>query len=158
MSDIVIAEDVRLRLAQSMPAVERARFEITRRIQEHLERLETPEEAFGQAEVTALMLVQLLFDGASDLAAFGELRNLDSVAREHRRLDVDGRHYSRFGIALAPVLRELLGVALPPGTASAWCDAFWFIVGRMRAGRSEVAERGTGADRNMIRSGPICAG
>ena len=65
MSDIVIAEDIRLRLAQSMPAVERARFEITRRIQEHLQRLETPDEAFGQAEVTAIMLVRLLFDGAS---------------------------------------------------------------------------------------------
>ena len=158
MSETVIAEDVRLRLAQSMPAVERARFEITRRIQDHLQRLETPEEAFGQAEVTAMMLVQLLFDGASDLAAFGELRNLDAVAREHRRLDVDGRHYSRFGMALAPVLREVLGVALPAGTASAWCDAFWFIVGRMRAERRGEADRGTGADRGMILSNPISSG
>lgn len=134
MSKNVVAEDIRLRLAQSMPAVERARSEITKRIQDHLQRMETPEEAFGQAEISALMLMDLLFDGARDLAAFGELRNLERVAREHRRLDIDGRHYSRFGTALAPVLREVLGVSLPPGTASAWCDAFWLIVGRIRDG------------------------
>jgi len=132
MPNTIIAEDIRLRLAQSMPIVERSRAAITEKMQSRLQQLEAPEEAFGQAEVTAPMLVNLLIDGASDLAAFGGLRHLDAVASEHRRLDIDGRHYSRFGLALAPVLREILGMRLPPKMASAWSDAFWFIIGQMR--------------------------
>jgi hemoglobin-like flavoprotein len=127
----IIAEDIRLRIAQSMPVVERRRSAITEKMQERMQELEGPEETFGQAEVTALMLIELLVDGASDLAAFGGLRELSRTASNHRRLDVDGRHYSRFGLALAPVLREVLGIAMPPKTASAWCDAFWFIIAEM---------------------------
>ena len=131
MTQVAIAEDIRLRLAQSMPEVDRRRSAITRKVQERLQELETPEEDFGQAEITAMMLVELLVDCGCDLAAFGSVRDLDAVAREHRRLDVDGRHYSRFGLVLAPVLREVLGVRLPPKTASAWCDAFWYTIGQM---------------------------
>ncbi len=131
MTQIAIAEDIRLRLAQSMPEVDPRRGAIARKMQERLQEFETPDEDFGQAEVTAILLVELLVDCASDLAAFGGLRDLDQVARQHRRLDVDGRHYSRFGLVLAPVLREVLGVRLPPKTASAWCDAFWHIIRQM---------------------------
>ncbi len=131
MLNTAIAEDIRLRLAQSMADVDPRRDQIVRRMQERLQAFETPDEDFGQAEVTALLLVELLVDCACDLAAFGGLRNLDKVARQHRQLDIDGRHYSRFGLALAPVLRQVLGVRLPPKTATAWCDAFWYIVGQM---------------------------
>lgn len=131
MTGKIIAEDVRLRLAQSLPIVERHRAAITQEMQERLQQLEGADEAFGQAEVTALVLVELLIDGASDLAAFGGTRALAAKAVEHRRLDIDGRHYSRFGLALAPVLRKVLGIALPPKFASAWCDAFWFAIAEM---------------------------
>lgn len=131
MSQTAIAEDIRLRLAQSMPEVDRRRPAIALKMQERLQEFETPDEDFGQAEVTALMLVELLVDCGSDLAAFGGVRDLEAVARQHRRLDVDGRHYSRFGLTLAPVLREVLGVRIPPKTASAWCDAFWYIIRQM---------------------------
>lgn len=137
MSKKIIAEDIRLRLAQSIPIVERHRAVVTRKMQERMQQLESPEETFGQAEVTALMLVELLIDCASDLAAFGGTRDLAATAADHRRLDVDGRHYSRFGLALAPVLREVLGVAMPPKIASAWCDAFWFIIAEMAPGETQ---------------------
>src|SRR5688500_4926297 len=112
MSQHAIAEDIRLRLAQSMPEVDPRRGAIARKVQERLQELETPDEDFGQAEVTAMMLVELLVDCASDIAAFGGVRNLDEVARQHRRLDIDGRHYSRFGLVLAPVLRDVFGLKL----------------------------------------------
>ena len=131
MSKKIIAEEIRLRLAQSMPIVERHRAAIAREMHGRLAQLEDPEEAFGQAEITAHMLIELLVDCGSDLAAFGGTRDLGAAAREHRRLDIDGRHYSRFGLALAPVLREALGVAMPPKIASAWCDAFWFVIAEM---------------------------
>lgn len=131
MLQTAIAEDIRLRLAQSMPEVDPRRGVIARKMQERLQELETPDEDFGQAEVTAMLLVELLVNCASDIAAFGGVRNLEEVARQHQRLDIDGRHYSRFGLVLAPVLRDVFGLKLPPKTASAWCDAFWHIIRHM---------------------------
>ena len=134
MTNTAIAEDVRLRLAESIAVVEGHRAEITRRMQAHLAALETEEEAFGQAEVTGAMLVELLIGSASNIAAFGGPGDLGPVSREHRRLDIDGRHYSRFGLALAPILRDVLGPSLPPRIASAWCDTFWFTIRHMATG------------------------
>lgn len=128
MPNSPIAEDIRLRLAQTMPLVERRKADVTARMEERLQAPEERDEAFGQAEITAAMLVELLIDGASDIAAFGGLRELAPVSREHRRLDIDGRHYSRFGLALGPVLRATLGLGMPPETVAAWCDAFWIII------------------------------
>ena len=90
--------------------------------------MESQDEAFGQAEVTGKMLVDLLMASASDLAACGSAGDLGHVAGEHERLDIDGRHYSRFGLGLGRVLREVLGPSLPPTIVSAWCDAFWFTI------------------------------
>ena len=133
MTNAAIAEDVRLRLAESIAVVEGHRGEITQRMQAHLAALETEEEAFGQAEVTGTMLVALLIDSASNIAACGAPGDLGVISREHRRLDIDGRHYSRFGLALAPILRDVLGPSLPPRIASAWCDTFWFTIRHMAA-------------------------
>ena len=128
MTNTAIAEDVRLRLMESIAVVEGHRDEIVRRMQAHLAALETENEAFGQAEVTGQLLVELLIDSASNIAACSNLGDLSRASGEHHRLNIDGRHYSRFGLALAPILREVLGPSLPPRIVSAWCDTFWFAV------------------------------
>jgi hypothetical protein len=126
--------------------VERHRHAITVKMHEHLAAMETEDESFGQSEVTSLMLVEFLLEGARDLAAFATTRDLSFIASEHRRLDLDGRHYSRFGGALAPVLRAAVGPALPPAIVSGWCDAFWFLVRQLnltdtRSGRPHLKLR-----------------
>lgn len=133
-----IPEDVRLGLSTTLALVEENRMAIMDRVQEQLASQETDDEAFGQAEITAMMLVNLLVECARELVHRRELCNLDLVAREHRRLEIDGRHYSRFGMVLGPVLRDAIGPALSPATASAWCDAFWFVI-REIVGHVEIA-------------------
>ena len=128
MTSTAIPEDVRLRLTESIAVVEAHRDEFTRLMQAHLAALERDTEAFGQAEITGSMLVEMLIDSASNIAACGSLGDLGQVSGAHQRLDIDGRHYSRFGLALAPILREVIGPTLPPRIVSAWCDAFWFTV------------------------------
>ena len=128
MSQNIVAEEIRLALAQSLPVVERNREAITSAMQDRLVAMESSDEAFGQGDVTALVLVRLLIDGAADLAAFGGVRDLRHAAEEHERLDIDGRHYSRFGVALNRIMRDALGPRLSPAMISAWVDAFWVIV------------------------------
>jgi hypothetical protein len=123
----VIAEDIRLRLAQSMPIVERRRAQIVIEIVKRMDPLASPSESL-EASCLAAMLFELLIDGGSDIAAFGGLRDLCPAKQEHGRRGISGRHYSRFGTALGPALRAVLGPAMPPKSASAWCDAFWLVV------------------------------
>lgn len=133
MSQKPIAEDVRLRLAQSMPAVERNHAAISSKLQERVQTLEGAPPDLRQAQIKTEMLMDLLIAGASDIVAFGGLRELSRASREHRRLEIDGRHYSRFGLALAPALRQIPGLALSPQTIAAWCEAFWIIIAELVA-------------------------
>lgn len=128
MTNTAISEDVRFRLTESIAVVEGRRDEITRVMQAHLAALESEADASGQAEVTGSMLMEMLIDSASNVAACGSVGDLSEVSSAHQRLEIDGRHYSRFGLALAPILREVLGPSLPPRIVSAWCDTFWFAI------------------------------
>lgn len=131
MSTQVVTDQVRFRLAQSMPVVERHRAEILRSIQNRVTSLEAPSEAFGEGDVAVMMLLELLIACAGDIAAFGGTRRLEQTAREHARLGIGGRHYSRFGMSLASAMREALGLRLSPKIVSAWCDTFWVIIRRL---------------------------
>ena len=86
MTQIAIAEDIRLRLAQSMPEVDPRRGAIARKMQERLQEFETPDEDFGQAEVTAILLVELLVELPVN-ALLGLLRLL---GRFFRDIDLPG--------------------------------------------------------------------
>jgi hypothetical protein len=127
MRDILVSDDLRLRLAQSMAVVERRRAPIVARIAERMVEQAQPDESVDPG-VSARILFDLLIDGASDLAAFAGLRDLSPATRDHRQLGIAGRQYSRFGLALGPALGAILGVAMPPETVVAWCDAFWIVI------------------------------
>ena len=82
-------------------------------------------------DVTAPALIGLLMDSASDLAACGQIRDLSHTAVSHRKCGIERRHYSLFGLLLAPVLRDAPGLRLAPRIATAWSDAFRFAVRQM---------------------------
>lgn len=133
MSTKPVPEDLRLRLAQSIPVLERHRPAIAAKLRERVQTLESGAECSRQAEIKTAMLMDLLIAGASDIAAFGGLRGLSRISREHQRLGIDGRHYSRFGLALGRALRQVPGITLSPQTISAWGDVFWIIVSELVA-------------------------
>ena len=125
-------------LARSLPLVRRHKDVLLEGLEAALRRDEGPDEAFGQAEVTAMLLTELLIAQATSLVRFGALGALSGTAAEHRALDIDGRHYSRFGDALAPVMKDVLGPTLPAAVPSAWCDIFWRVVEAARAAERTV--------------------
>ena len=126
-----MSEQVRFRLTQSMPVIERHREALVRAIQNRITGFEETDEPFGQGDVAATMLVTLLIDCAGDIAAFGTVRDLRANAAEYSSLHIDGRHYSRFGMALAAVMREVLGPRVSPHIVSAWCDTYWYVIGQL---------------------------
>lgn len=123
-----ISDNVRDILTRSLPLVRSQKDRIIERMELHLRGAGGDEEPFGQSEVAAMLLVQLLIDQARNVVETGEVAATNGIRDEHRALEIDGRHYSRFGDALVPIVRDVLGESLPRGFAGAWCDTFWAVV------------------------------
>ena len=63
----------------------------------------------------------------------------DSIRREHETLGIAGRHYSRFGDALVPVIRDVIGRGTPREVSSAWVDGFWAMIRAVQADPAKAA-------------------
>ncbi len=123
-----LAESVRNLLVGSLPLVRRHKDELISQMELHLRGVGGPDEPFGQSEVAAMLLTQMLIDQAVAIVDKGKLQVPAGLADEHRALEIVGRHYSRFGDALVPILKDLLGPGVPAEVTGAWCDAFWLAV------------------------------
>ena len=124
----IIGSRTREQLARSLHLLEAHKDRFLEGMEASLRAQESGGESFGQSEVTAMMLTDLLLEQGRSLADRGELRLPYDALAQHRALDIDGRHYSRFGDALVAVVRDSLGAGAPVEIGSAWCDAFWAII------------------------------
>ena len=134
MSDTV-SPRTRSLIARSLPLVQQRRETLVTRMEAALAELDTSESATGQAEVAASVLVDLLLDEARQLMESGAFGELGFVPGEHYLLEITGRHYSRFGDALMPALRDLLGPVTPREVLAAWVDTFWAIINAAEGNR-----------------------
>ena len=130
-----ISDNVRNILARSLPLLRSQKDRIIERMEVHLRGSAGDSEPFGQSEAAATLLVQLLLDQARSLVETGGVAPANGIRDEHQALEIDGRHYSRFGDALVPIVRDVLGSSLPQGVAGAWCDAFWAVVRHLELGK-----------------------
>lgn len=143
--DEQVPETIRLHLGGSIAIVDRHRTLVTEKLRTRLAVFEQPGEDFGRAEVTGVMLTDLLIEEARHIAATGRVGRLAAVVREHRRLGMRGVDYSRYGSDLGAVLREVLGPRLPPRMISAWVNAYWFVI-RQLGVQEAAGQPGSDAD------------
>lgn len=122
-----VSNRIRSLLSRSLPLVQPKRDLLVERIERSFA-AESGRTSLD-AELSAMMLVDLLLTQVKRLVESGAFGPLGEVAAEHRALGIGGRHYSRFGDALVPVLRDLLGRTVPREVAAAWCDTFWAMIG-----------------------------
>ena len=130
-----VSDRTRSLLARSLPLVQQRKDLLVERIAHRLAAA-LRDVAPSRSEAAAAALVDLLVSEAKRLVQSGALGRLD-FAEQHRALDIDGRHYSCFGDALVPILRDLLPPSVPREVAGAWCDTFWAV---LRAGQPAEAE------------------
>ena len=119
-------------LVLSLPPVESRRDSIAEALAAGLAGGEPSSELSPSPRFVAILLLDFVIDQVRHVVEGGAPRNLALHHAEHRRHDIAGRHYSRFGDALVPVLRDSLGPTYARETASAWGDAFWALVQRMQ--------------------------
>ena len=135
MSNPLLSESVRRRLAASLPYVEQHKHALIDRMEEGLAAEASRDEAFGQAEITAMMLVEMLLVRVRELLDHGTLSGLAADRAEHEAMAIGGRHYSRFGDLLVAVMKDLFGPNVPADLPGAWCSAFWAIIRQMQEER-----------------------
>ena len=85
-------------------------------------------ERHEQAELTAIVLFEMLIRQVIATVEGRSFTPPPTMRDEHRALNIGRRHYSRFGDALVPVLKDVLGPNLPPAIPAAWGDAFWAAI------------------------------
>ena len=124
----LVSETTRQQLAKSLTLLDSHKDQILEAIEASLRAAESADDSFGQAEVTAMILVELLLRQGRNLVERGALNLRPGTLDEHRALEIGGRHYSRFGDSLVAILRDTLGPRTPREITSAWCDAFWLII------------------------------
>ena len=144
----LVTERTRDIIARSLPIVRQHKDEIVGAMEIYLRRVEEDRKTFGQSDVAAMILTELLLRQAGLIAGSGQVAGLETMALEHSALGIDGRHYSRFGDALVPILRDSLGVNLPREVSSAWSDTFWTVI---RAAQAKQALTDRGANRAVPR-------
>lgn len=127
MSDS-ISEKVRDNLFHSFAAVEAAAPAIKAAMIASLALAEGERAPFARAGGIATALVDMLLEQARPMAEGRPPNDVEAIAASHRLLGIDGRHYSRFGDALTPVLRDAVSARLPSAVTAAWGDAFWFVI------------------------------
>ena len=147
-----VSEKTRHDLFHSLAAVEAAAPAILAAMSAYLARTEEEPAPFAVAATRAALLVEMLLAQAKRLAAGEEPEDVGRIGAAHRQAGIEGRHYSRFGDALIPVLKDALGPRLPVAMASAWCDAFWLVVRRLLERRAPAsAPQGCAArDRELV--------
>ncbi|MGZ8287512.1 MAG: globin domain-containing protein [Allosphingosinicella sp.] len=124
----MISEKVRDNLFHSFAAVEAAAPAIKAAMTPSLALAEGEPAPFAKAGSVAVTLVDMMIEQARPMAEGRRPRGLEAVAAGHRLQGIDGRHYSRFGDALTPVLRDAVGRRLSSEVTAAWGDAFWFVI------------------------------
>ena len=129
----VIDESARNILARSLPLFHSNRDAIAEAMEASFRAARASGDAFGQPEIAAMVLVELLLAQGRSLVDRGRTEGLEDTLAEHRALGISGRHYSRFGDALVAILGDVLGPNLPRIVPAVWCDAFWVVIGAVTA-------------------------
>ena len=148
MSESVSAR-TRAILASSLPVVRRHKDDLVASMEVYLRRVDEDRTTLGRSDIVAMILTELLIRQASLIVDSGRISGLETAAEEHRSIEIEGRHYSRFGDALVPILRDVLGAGVPREVPAAWCDAFWAVIRATRRPRpADAADRAAIAPLN----------
>jgi uncharacterized protein (DUF697 family) len=123
-----ISEKARDNLFHSFAAVDAAAAAIEAAMIPSLAQAEGEPAPFARARTIAAVLVAMLLEQARLMAEGRQPANVEAIAASHRLQGIDGRHYSRFGDALTPALKDAVGPRLSSAVTAAWGDAFWFVI------------------------------
>jgi len=131
-------ERTRSIVAGTLKLMEQHRSPLEAALASYMARQEPHDPRPAEAQARAGAITAMLLDHAVQLG--GEPSSgIPATVRRHRALAIGGKHYSTFGDALKPVMRDVLGSKANPSVLSAWGVAYWAIVRMLFAESRQLA-------------------
>jgi hypothetical protein len=118
-----LSANTRIRLAESLPILDRHKEEIVTRLAAQVSR-----DSEGRQENADLVsqLVECLVDEARAVVDTGRFARAEVARQVSEQLDV-GPTLSHLGDALVPIIKDIVGPSSARQTAAAWSDTFWAV-------------------------------
>jgi hemoglobin-like flavoprotein len=121
----MISHSTAASIASSLPLMDSRRGEIEVALGRNLPR--TGSGAPSDRQAAAAAILDMLLDHAGRISGKAEIARVDGHASRHRQLGIGAAHYSCFGDALGPVMKDVLGAKATPTLRAAWGDTYWAI-------------------------------
>jgi hemoglobin-like flavoprotein len=122
------SERTRAIVAETLPLMEQHRVSLEEALERYMARRGPDDPSAAQPATTTRAIADMLIDHARELASNGPPPDLAATAQRHRALVIAGGHYSSFGDALKPVMKDVLGSQATPLVLAAWGATYWAIV------------------------------
>lgn len=133
-----LSANTRIHLAQSLASVEREKDAIADRV---VANLTAPggRAVTGGDRQAARDLVDGLIGHARSVVETGHHARSEAAPAALRSLEDAGHGLARIGDALAPILKDVLGSAIPRPAVAAWSTLFWVVAARDRTRKPALA-------------------
>ncbi|HEU4967357.1 hypothetical protein [Sphingomonas sp.] len=122
-----ISQQTSATVAASLPAIIAKRRQFEEAMAKHMARRGPFDPSRDRYRVTAASIADMLLDHAGGITAQGEISIVPHHAERHRRMAIDGEHYSAFGDGLAAILRDVMPAEASPEFLAAWGDTYWAV-------------------------------
>lgn len=126
-----LSERARIFVSESLPMMEDHRHALEEAIESYMRRTGPGVSLADPARSASATIMDMLLGHASDLGLGRTPVSITETARDHARLGLNGEHYSSFGDALKPAMRDVLGKKATSPVLAAWTDAYWTIVWKL---------------------------
>lgn len=123
-----LSDRTRDMVAETLPLMARHRAPLEEALRDHMVREDIDDPSAAGITVMTQAIMDMLYDHARQFRGYGMPAGTAETAARHRALALGTAQYSRFGDALKPVMRDMLGSSATPSMLSAWSDAYWAIV------------------------------
>jgi hemoglobin-like flavoprotein len=115
-------------IAETLPLMEQHRASLEEAMERSMARYGPDHRPAGRAQATTGAIMDMLLDHARQPEGSRSAAEVAETARKHHALGLGGEHYSCFGDALKPIMKDVLRARATSPVLAAWTDAYWAIV------------------------------
>ena len=126
-----LSERARIVVSESLPLMKQHHVELEEAIASYIEKTGPDVSLTDPARSASTTIMDMLLGLAADPSPGRTAEAIAETARDHARLGLNGEHYSSFGDALKPAMRDVLGTKATSPVLAAWTDAYWTIVWKL---------------------------
>ena len=134
-----LSETARAITVETLPLMELHRGALEEALERGMARYGPPESSAIEIRSATRAIMDMLLRHARPTGGNDGMLEVAETLRQHRALSLGGEHYSCFGDALKPIMKDVLRAKATSPVLAAWTDAYWAIVRMLFARETRLA-------------------